>query len=217
MIVAIIYALSKISMASPTRTSHSKSSQVDHKYVNVISEIMNEVLFADEPKVEIINHQDYYKKLLIITGGLSFVIFVMLLTWLCCRRKKTVVLAEKTFIIKKKIILEKPDPDKCNDSLIPLVKIDYQPMQVDIDSPRLNSCDQYELPLDPLWEIARDRYAINLIVVRLLMFVCFLQSDSGQTPWRRCIRSGGEGRGLWSEWRDRNNSGGRQNVEREPR
>ena len=74
------------------------------------------------------------------------------------RKKKITVVAQKSFIIRKKIILEKSDSDKSNDSIIPLVKIDYQAIEVDTTNEHLtDSPSQYELPLDPEWEVPRNR------------------------------------------------------------
>ena len=44
--------------------------------------------------------------------------------------------------------------------LSPLVKIDYEPVQVDSNSEELGKCDgvQYELPLDSEWEMDRSKY-----------------------------------------------------------
>lgn len=109
----------------------------------------------------------YYSNLNIILALSALMVFLFILCMFCmCRRPKTIVHAQKTFIIKKKIILEKPDPDKCDDSIMPSVKIDTQVIPVDIDSPHLNSCDPYELPLDPLWEVPRDRSALNSTINR---------------------------------------------------
>lgn len=88
------------------------------------------------------------------------------------RRKKITVVAQKSFIIKKKIILEKADSDKTNDSIIPLVKIDYMPIEVDIGSESQNS-SQYELPLDPLWEVDRNRFEIFILLIILILIYIF--------------------------------------------
>jgi hypothetical protein len=84
------------------------------------------------------------------------VVLIVLIFAFTSRKKKITVVAQKSFIIKKRIILENPDPDKSSDSIAPLVKIDYEPIQVDSD--QLNgSSSQYVLPLDPLWEVSREK------------------------------------------------------------
>lgn len=98
---------------------------------------------------------------------LSLVIFIILLflvtSFVCCKwrsaskKKVTIIQAEKSFIIKKKVILEKPDPDKSNDSIAPLVKIDYQPVHISSSDQFVGMSNQYEFPLDPEWEFPRDR------------------------------------------------------------
>ncbi|XP_054167517.1 fibroblast growth factor receptor 2-like [Oppia nitens] len=98
-----------------------------------------------------------------ILSVLCFVCFFGCLLFACySRRKKNVtIIAQKSYVIKKKVILESPDPDKCNDSLIPLVKIDYQAIEVSANSDQSNRKDHYELPLDPLWEHSRDRLILG--------------------------------------------------------
>ncbi|CAG2105204.1 unnamed protein product [Medioppia subpectinata] len=114
-------------------------------------------VISDDPIVEVMRSSDTHW----IAIGLivsTFVVGSFLCCCIVCRRPKNVTIsAQKSFIIKKKIILEKPDSDKSNDSIAPLVKIDYQAIEVDSDICRLNGLtSQYELPLDPEWEISRD-------------------------------------------------------------
>jgi hypothetical protein len=105
----------------------------------------------------------------LILGGIAFASLVItIITIGFClrnRRKKITVVAQKSFIIKKKIILEKADSDKTNDSIIPLVKIDYMPIEVDIGSESHSNSSQYELPLDPLWEVDRNRFKIFILFI----------------------------------------------------
>ncbi len=120
------------------------------------------ILFADEPEVLLLSHS--YDKTIVgicISFGTLLIIVVLVLLFVCltARKKKITIVAQKSFIIKKKIILERPDSDKSNDSIAPLVKIDYQPMQVDLPPDQLNgSTSIYELPLDPEWEFPRERF-----------------------------------------------------------
>ena len=105
----------------------------------------------------------------------------LIFTLICLRRhpKKTItVIAQKSYVIKKKIILDWNSATGMVDSsftdsevgrniqkeiefhmLAPLVKIDSKTVQVDIDADELSKCGgtQYELPIDPVWEIDRSK------------------------------------------------------------
>lgn len=102
----------------------------------------------------------------------GFVVCNLILVRKRYQAKKITVIAEKSFIIRKKIILENggelgdetnfaSDPKKEAEIgiLSPMVKIDYEPIQVDSASEELAKCGgvQYELPLDSEWEMDRTK------------------------------------------------------------
>ena len=84
----------------------------------------------------------------------------------------TIINAQRSYIIKKRIILEAPtfdpsiagsdlqssfDKEASFSYLAPLVKIDCKTVPVDMGPEELSKCGgtQYELPLDPAWEMDR--------------------------------------------------------------
>lgn len=89
-------------------------------------------------------------------------------------KKVTIINAERSYIIRKRIILETPsyegsirrddvganfDKEVSFNYFAPLVKIDCKAVSVDMDPEELSKCNgtQYELPLDPAWEMDRER------------------------------------------------------------
>lgn len=106
------------------------------------------------------------------------IIFILI----CFRRripeKVTIINAQRSYIIKKRVILEAPtfdtsiagsdlqsnfDKELSCSYLAPLVKIDCKTVSVDMNSEELSKWvakwgggTQYELPLDPNWEMDRN-------------------------------------------------------------
>lgn len=118
--------------------------------------------------------------LLIVTSVLLFclVLVCVVLKLICSRHRMskevTIINAQRSYIIRKRIILEAPsyegsisrDDSEANfekeisfNYLAPLVKIDCKTVPVDMDPEELSKCNgtQYEMPLDPLWEMDRER------------------------------------------------------------
>ena len=87
--------------------------------------------------------------------------------------------------------MESNDSDKL-DSIAPLVKIDYQPMIVDLPQDQLsNLVPQYELPLDPLWEFSRDRQVVmlNNFIIHMIHFRLILGKPLGEGAFGQVVKA----------------------------
>ncbi|CAG2166657.1 unnamed protein product [Oppiella nova] len=115
---------------------------------------------SDDPIVEYMPPMKSHLLIIVSVVMMFAIIMFTIAIYLKYRGPKNVtVMAQTSYIIKKKIILEKPDSDKSSDFITPLVKIDYQAVEVDSNTCQMNGMtSQYELPLDPDWEVSRDGY-----------------------------------------------------------
>lgn len=118
--------------------------------------------------------------LLFVSSVLLFclVLVCVVFNLICSRHRMskevTIINAQRSYIIRKRIILETPsyegsigrddleanfEKEASFNYLAPLVKIDCKTVTVDMDPEELSKCNgtQYELPLDPAWEMDRER------------------------------------------------------------
>ncbi|XP_013773142.2 fibroblast growth factor receptor 3-like [Limulus polyphemus] len=99
----------------------------------------------------------------------SSMLVLILLSVILCRyqltkqqkNKVNLITTQNQIIIKKKVILEKHETDKSEQSIAPLVKIDV--MQGYPSSNR-TSVSEYEIPPDPLWEFPRERIVLGNVL-----------------------------------------------------
>uniref|UniRef100_A0A646QDD7 Fibroblast growth factor receptor n=1 Tax=Hemiscolopendra marginata TaxID=943146 RepID=A0A646QDD7_9MYRI len=95
---------------------------------------------------------------MILAGVIFLIAGVFFFRWHFHKQKPHVTILKEACIIRKKIILERQDSNNSHSSMAPLVKIDCTRSRL---SSELTTVSEYELPIDPEWEIQRDKLILG--------------------------------------------------------